>query len=267
VESAVGLHIIRVDQHEAASAQEARAQVRTYIQQQRIQAAESTLVAGVEQGAEVEVVEGAAELVRRAAENPGLRLSRRARGRALVTYKGGKLTVGEIAEFMQSRANQFRIDILNAPDDAIEQNLLMGLAQRELLVEKARQEGLEIPAARQDSLATELRVRLLDAARGLELRDIPARSGESAEEARERRVQEVLGDMIRGARDVMPLGSFSFILRDVYSGQLYPTGVEKVVARVAAERGPLPPDSIAGAGTSPTGSPPGASTPAPGGAP
>jgi hypothetical protein len=247
VESAIGLHIIRVDEVEAQSDDEVRAQVRSYIQQLRVQTADSALIADVEKNAAVHIEEGAAQLARRAAENPGLRLSRRARERALVTYAGGKVTVGEIAEFMQSRANQFRIDILNAPDETLEQNLLAVIAQRELLVAKAREEGIEVTQARQDSLAAELHERVRDVARGLELVEIRTRTGESDEDARERKVQEILGRMISGARDVVPLGSFSFVLREMYSGQVYPTGIEKVVARIAAKRGPpLRPDTAAG---------------------
>jgi len=240
VESVLGLHLLRVDDREIPTFDDTREEVRAFMLQERTQDAEATLIKSVEDGANVQVESGAATLVRSAAEDPGMRMSKRARARALVRYRGGTFTAGELLNFMQSRTPEFRFQIYGASDEAIEQNLLVGLAQRELLVLRAREMGIEIPAARRDALQQELRERLTDAARELDLAAVSGGSGESARAARKQQVEVVLRDMLSGLRDVMPLGSFSFVLRDEYSGQVFFTGVERVVERIAAVRGPDP---------------------------
>jgi hypothetical protein len=267
VESVYGLHILRVDEREVPTLNDVRPTLRTQIQQERVMAAESILIASVEQGANLEVVEGSAPLVRRVADDPGLRLSRRARGRALVTYDGGELTVADVVTFMQNRNTQFRIQIYQAQDDAIDQNLLLGLAQRKMIAERARERGHTVSEARQDSLTQQLRDRIKAAARDLGLVGLTTRDGESAEEARDRRVSEILREMLSGGREVTPLGSFSFVLRERYAAEVYPQGVARVMQRIAALR---PDSGAAPPGAPPAGAPPAGAPPAgapPAGAP
>jgi hypothetical protein len=195
------------------------------------------LIASVEEGAGIEVQEGAVELVRRAAETPGMPLSRRARNRGLVTFRGGKLTIGDVVTFMQSRTSQFRIEIFNAPDQDIEQRLLLSLAQRKLLAEEAARRGIEVTDARRDSLTQELRTRLTQVAGELGLMDLPRGDDEISRSARERHIEDLLREMLRGARDVTPLGSFSFILRETYGGQVNVATLELVVQRIQQARG------------------------------
>jgi hypothetical protein len=275
VESVYGLHILRVDERQIPTLTDVRPALRTQIQQERLMAAESILVSSVQEGANLEVVEGSADLVRRLADDPGLRLSRRARNRALVTYEGGELTVADVVTFMQSRNTQFRIQIYQAQDEDLEQNLLLGLAQRKLIAETARERGHTVSQARQDSLTQELRDRITGAARELGLTSLTVREGESPEEARDRRISEILQQMLSGGRDVTPLGSFSFVLRDRYSSEVYPQGVARVMQRIAAIRpdtgaaGAAPPAGLPPTGTPPAGAPPAGAPPAtvpPGGA-
>jgi hypothetical protein len=255
VESVYGLHILRVDDREVPTLDDVRPTLRAQIQQERVMAAESILVASVAEGAELEVVEGSPALVRRIADDPGLRLSRRARSRPVVTYDGGELIVADLVTFMQSRNTQFRIQIYQAPDDAIEQDLLVGLAQRKLMAQRARERGYEVSEARQDSLTEELRNRIVAVARNLGVNSVVPREGESRAEAHDRHVSEILREMLSGSRDVTPLGSFSFVLREHYASEVYPQGVARVMQRIAELR----PDS----GVRPPGAPP-SGGPAPG---
>jgi parvulin-like peptidyl-prolyl isomerase len=278
VESVYGLHVIRVEERETPTLDQVRPDVRVAIQQQRVQAAESVLIASVEEGAGIEVQEGAVELVRRAAETPGMQLSRRARNRALVTFRGGKLTMGDVVTFMQSRTSQFRIEIFNAPDQAIEQQLLLSLAQRKLLAEEAARRGIEITDARRDSLTQELQTRLTQVAGELGLMDLPRGDDEISRSARERHIEDLLREMLRGARDVTPLGSFSFILRETYGGQVNLATLDLVVQRIQQARGAgagaprdstpaIPPATLPPVDAPATGLPagPGAPLPPPGG--
>ena len=279
VESLYGLHVLRVEEKETPPLEEVGPQVRTAIQQQRVQAAESVLIASVEEGAELEVQEGAIELAKRAAESPGMQLSRRAANRELVTFRGGALTMEDVTTFMQSRASQFRIEIFNAPDQAIEQNLLLALAQRKLLAAAAAERGIQVTDTRRDSLTQELRSRLAQAASELGLSDLPPTDDEVARSARERHIQDLLREMLRGTRDVTPLGSFSFILREEYGGQVNLPALQLVVQMIQQSRGgatpadtaavppvTLPPVDSPAAGTAPPiGAPPPTGAPPPGG--
>jgi hypothetical protein len=240
VQSMYGLHVVKVEEKETPSLDQMRPQVQAEIRAQRVQAAESTLIASVEQGADPQVEPGAVELVRRAAETPGMQLSRRASGRALVTFRDGKLTMGDVVTFMQSRTSQFRIEIFNATDQAVEQNLLLALAQRKLLAAEAVERGLVVQQSRLDSLTQELRGRLVQAARELKLDTLPAGNDEVARNARKAHAAGLLKEMLRGRRDVTPLGSFSFILRDEYGGQVNLPAIQLVVQRIQQARGPAP---------------------------
>jgi hypothetical protein len=189
-----------------------------------------------------------------------MQLSRRASDRALVTFRGGKLTMGDVLTFMQSRASQFRIELFNATDQAVEENLLLALAQRKLLAAEAVSRGVTVTNARRDSLAQELRLRLVQASRELSLDTLPEGRSDEARAARKAHVDGLLKEMLRGRRNVTPLGSFSFILRDEYGGQVNLPAIQLVVQRIQQTRGPAqgpPPDSTA--------APP--SAPPPGGAP
>jgi hypothetical protein len=240
VQSMYGLHVVKVEEKETPPLDQVRPQVQAEIQAQRVAAAESTLIASVEEGADPQVQPGAVELARRAAETPGMHLSRRASNRALVTFRGGELTMGDVVTFMQSRTSQFRIDIFNATDQAVEQNLLLALAQRKLLAAEATERGFTVEQPRRDSLTQELRARLVQAARELSVDTLPAGNDEVARAARTAHAQGLIKEMLRGRRDVTPLGSFSFILRDEYGGQVNLPAIQLVVQRIQQARGPAP---------------------------
>jgi peptidyl-prolyl cis-trans isomerase D len=267
VQSMYGLHVVRVEEKETPSLDQMRPQVQAEIQAQRVAAAESTLIASVEEGADLQVQPGAVELARRAAETPGMQLSRRASERALVSYRGGKLTMGDVVTFMQSRTSQFRIDLFNATDQAVEQNLLLALAQRKLLAAEARERGFTVQQSRLDSLTQELRARLVQAARELSLDTLPAGNGEAARTARKAHADGLLKEMLRGRRNVTPLGSFSFILRDEYGGQVNLPAIQLVVQRIQQARGPAPAAPADSTGAPGPLAPPPAGSPLPGAPP
>jgi hypothetical protein len=273
VQSQFGLHVVRVEAKETPALDQVRPDVRAAIQARRVQVAESVLIASVEEGANMQIQPGAVDLARSAAETPGMKLSRRASARALVTYRGGELTMGDLVTFMQSRVSEFRIQLYNSTDQAIEQNLLLALAQRKLLAAEAASRGLEVQQPRRDSLSQELRARLVQAGRELALDTLPEGNSRAARDARNAHIRGLLEQMIRNQRDVTPLGSFSFILRDEYGGQVNLPAIELVVQRIQQARGSVPgaaPDSAAPAAgviAPPAGqpAPPSATGAAPGG--
>lgn len=265
VESPFGLHIIRTEEKEVPSFDEVRDDFRDQVLARRYQVAESVYIAGLQNEASVEVPDGAADLVRQMARDPATTLSRRAANRAVVTYEGGEVTLGEVKDFLATRQGQYRQQVIQATDEVIVDQVLPGLAQRELLVQRARQEGYGADEAVADSLTTLLRRQLLEAGRAVGLADIETQGSETQAQAIDRVVEEALRAMISGQRDVVTLGPVSLVLRESADVLLARPTFDLVIEQVAQVRGP---EAQVPAGTGPgQRSPPGAGGAGSGGAP
>ena len=263
-----GYHIIRVEEKQTPGYDELGGQFRQQLQAARQMRAESLFVAGLEEKAKVEVVEGAAALVREIAKNPLARMGGRALRRPLVKYEGGALTVEELRQFLQTREPAFRQQVDQATDQQIVDNLLKALAQRELLVAEAKAKGIQPNLQRQDSMLTMVRTSFLDAARQLGLVAIQPQQGETEKQAIDRTVTGLLQSILKGQRDVIPLGGVAFTLRQQYPAEVFQPAVEKVVQGIQTVRGPsgaaqpgMPPmpmptpDSTGGGAAVPPGAP------------
>jgi hypothetical protein len=233
-----GFHILRVDEKETPHSEELGPQLRAQIQEEVTISAESLFVAGIEARANVQVVDGSANLVREVARNPLAKLGWRASRRALVRYEGDALTVSELRVFMQTRQTGYRQQIEQATDEQVVDNILLALVRRELLVAEAKRTGIQSNATRQDSLKYALRDGFRDAARELGLLSVTEGQDESQEEAIDRTVTALLRSIIRGERNVIPLGSVSFTLRLQHTVEVFDPGVQQVVRRVQIARGP-----------------------------
>jgi len=216
-------------------------QFRQQMLQQRNQRAESVYVADMREAADFDFQPDVSEVVRRIVEDPDVTLSRRARNRVLVRYDGGTLTVGELQTFMQSQLPEGRARLAQAPDSILVDNVLTGLTQRELLVERAREEGFEPREAYVDSLTQAVRTQLGEAAEVLGLRSIEPEGTESAEQAIDRTVEALLRRIVSGQQDVIPLGMVATGLREQASAQVFDNAALAVVQGVARVRGPSAP--------------------------
>lgn len=240
VESPFGLHIIKVEDKEIPSFEDVRADFESQIKQQRYQQAESTYIAGVENDADMEVQDGAEALVKDLAQDPGQQLGSRAAKRALVTYGGGKYTLGDLQAFLRTRQPQFIQGLQTAPDDVIRDNFLRALTQRKLLVQVARAAGLGPSEARRDSLAGEYRTRFREAARSAGLFPIEVKGTETRAQAVERVVQENLQGIVAGTRQILPTTGISVVLRSEYDARTFDAGVDAAVQAITRVRGPQP---------------------------
>ncbi len=252
VESPYGLHIIQVEEKETPSFDELGSRFRQQLVQERQLQAESTYVAGIEETAKPTVTDGAVDVVKTLAKNPTTRLSGRAGRRALVNYQGGSLTADEVKEFLQTRPPQFRSQVASASDEQIEQGILLALARRELLIQRAEAAGLDISPEDRDSVVTTARRAFKDAARQLGLLSIDASSGQSVDDAIEARVDTVLQAILRGQQDVIPLGAVSYTLRKESDVEINSAGVDRAVQQLKEVRGPAtaPPAGGQGSGAS-----------------
>jgi hypothetical protein len=237
----MGYHVIRTDEKQVPTFEDVAPQFRQQVLAQRLQQAESLYVAQLEEEAGIQVSSDVAPVARRVIEDPALPLSRRARERVLVRYDGGELTVGELRLFMQSQLPEGRARLAQAPDSILIEDVLPGVTQRELLVSQARAEGFGPPQAYVDSLVTNVREQLVQAADALSLRSIEPEGSESQEQAIDRTVEALLRSIVSGGRDVIPLGAVSTVLRERTSNQIFETAANAVVRGVAEVRGPTPP--------------------------
>ena len=245
-----GYHIIRVDEKDVPAFEELGEDFRGQMQAELIMRAESLYVTGVEARGNVEIAEGATDVVREVARNPTARLAGRAGRRALVEYQEGEVTVDEVRTFLQPREPNYRSQVVQATDQQIVDNILRQLAQRELLITEAESRGIGPSQDRQDSVQQAARNFFREAALELGLLGIQPAEGESREQAIERAVSELLRGILRAEREVIPLGGISALtLRRQYPVEVMDEAVQRVVTQVAAARGPaqnnpfeLPPD-------------------------
>lgn len=240
-----GYHIIRVDAKEMPNFDSLGAEFRRNMQVEMFVRAESLYVTGVERDAGLEIAEGAADAVREIAQNPAARLSRRASGRALVTFEGGELTVEELRTFMQIRDPTYRQQVRQASAQQIQDNILKALVRRELLVNRATALGITPTQSRIDSLVQSFRDEFRGAVRQLGLVGVePARDDETPEEALKRTVHELVSQVIRQERDVVPLGAAIFTLRQQYPAEIIEAGVQSVVQQLVQTGGAAQPDPL-----------------------
>lgn len=235
VETAFGLHIILVEERIIPPFEERREQFRMELQNQLVMEAESTYVADLMEGADMEVQGENLEGLKRVAEDPAMELSSRALDRALVEYNGGSLTLREFRSWLLTGPPTLSDQIQAATDDQLE-NLLNGLTQSELLVRAAEAEGIEVPIARQDSLAEGLLSGVKGIAQELGFFALTREEGESIEAAADRVVREILVQVVQNQREVYPLQTVAFALKEQFDARIYPAGIATTVTRIAELR-------------------------------
>lgn len=256
VESPYGLHIIRVEEKDTPEFDVIADRFRGAVIQQRLAEAESLYIAEMQQAAELTVDSTMTDVVRRIARDPSLELSRRAAGRVVVDFNGGEVTIGDLRAFMRTRNPDYRRQVANSSDEAIIDELLVAVAQRELLLQRADEAGITVDDARVDTLRSDLRNQLLGLADRIGVAGIEIRGSESQEQAVERTVNGVLGEMLRGERSVMPLDGYSAFLRADTDARVFPEAADRVIEAVLAvlgPRAPLTPPPGAGDESEPSG--------------
>jgi hypothetical protein len=240
VETTFGLHIIRLDEKIIPTLDDRKDQFRSEIQARIVMEAESTYVANLVDAAAMETVPEGLETIRQVASDPEMELTSRALARPLVRYRGGALTLGEFRDWLLTNPNNVYAQIQQAGDPQLE-NLLQSLARSELLVNEARKEGLEIPGARTDSLAEGILTGVRGIARELGFFQITPQEGESPKAAADRVVRGILVEIVEQRRDVFPLQTIAFLLREQYGARIFQPGVQRTVEIVDQIRAATPP--------------------------
>jgi hypothetical protein len=240
VQTPFGFHLIRTVEKEVPTFDDVQDDFRLQVQDDRYQQAESLFIAGLEEAASVEVVDGAAEIVRELARDTDQALGTRAGRRALVRYRGGTYTVREALEFMRTRQPQFLEGLANAPDEAIEDSFLKGLVQRKLLVTEAREAGLGPTPTQRDSVADLFRAQFLEVAETLGLHPLEVLGTETRAQAIDRVVEARLRAVVTGQAQMIPLAGIALALRTGREARVVRAGIDATVAQIARARGPQP---------------------------
>ena len=117
--SSFGLHVIKVTDRKAPTYEAARNSYRDSIVLGRLLEADSILLAGVEEEAEIEVAAEAVDVMRALAVNPRTTLSGRAASRTLVSYRGGSYSVSDALLLLNTLQADLPAQLAVAPDEAL----------------------------------------------------------------------------------------------------------------------------------------------------
>ena len=236
VQTPFGIHIIKVEDKRLPEFEPMKDQFRSQVIQARYAEQEDAYLTQLTEGKRLEVAEGAVDVARDLARKPGTQLNNRQAQRPMVTYTDGALTAGEYLTLMQQRPPQDRGSVAGASDDQLRDWLRL-LARDEILIQEAQAIGITTPQEEQDSARMELRRQLQGAAREAGLLGA---GGDNGTQVTQQRVMSLLEGIISGQRNVVQIGSASFLLREQYGAEIFERAIPVVVARVQELRPPQP---------------------------
>lgn len=239
VETSFGLHLIRVDERIIPPIDENLDQFRLQLQNRRVMEAESTFVASVIDGAEIEILADGFETARQLASDPDIELTRQALNRKLVKFRGGNITAGDYRDWVQLRAMGIRHEIRTSSDEQMD-GLMRNLARERLLVRKAIEQGIEFTQAHRDSLATAIRDGVRTVVRQMGFGGLAASDPGTIDSVANVAVMEFLNGAVVEGREVIPLGGVSIALRRQYNAKIFDSGLDRTVARITELRAQLP---------------------------
>lgn len=235
IETQFGLHLIRLEQRRIQNFDEIAGSLRNRIQMERSLSAESTFVASIREGAELQLTEDAYAVVRELAQNPATKFSAQAGRRPIFEYSDGELTVIEVQFFLQLQIPLVLQQITAATDEQLDE-LLTDLVERELLVGEAEDLDLYPGEEVLDPAIAEYREQLRSAARSLGFIQLDRAPGEATEQALSRAVFEAVADVLAGARPPINLGSLGFQLQQRTSPYVSERGVGEAMLRLGQLR-------------------------------
>lgn len=238
VETPFGYHVIKVEDRRQTPMGENRQAFRAQAQQQAQAEAVGTFVDSLKKASNLQVQTGAAEAVKEMAGDGDFNLRGRAASRALVSFRGGEFTAGEMAELMQSAQAQQLEQIKNAQDQDL-QGFLEEQALREVLLAEAARRNFRLPAAAADSINRGTREAVQQLLQGAGLnRQFP--KGKAGTGAIQEAVRNLMEQAVAGMRPIQPLGKLGYALRSAYGADVNTESFQRVVDRMKAIRAAQP---------------------------
>ena len=162
--------------------------------------------------------------------------------------------MGDFAQLFESATAEFADGVAAASDEELEA-ALRRMGQEELLLGEARARGLATTEAEADSIAAEVRSAIRNLARAIGLMPEAGEDGSAGAEGRgatsdgaagavagpgsatvAQLVEAALVGIVSGEREVGPLGSVTFLLRNQGTWRIREGRVEATVARIGEIR-------------------------------
>lgn len=239
VETPFGYHIIKVEERRQQAIGENRQAFREQLAGSERQKAVGAYVDSLKKVAAVTMEAGAPAALKEMASQENLALRGRAASRTLVTYKGGEVTAGEVAELMQSASAQDRESMKNAPDEQIKP-FLEDQGLREFLLLEARNKNFRLSNAAVDSIRNDARMAIQQVLQmaGFQGRRFPR--GKQGEGAIQEAVRTLMEQAVAGQRPIRPLGKLGYALRNAYGADVNTAAFQKVADRIKAIRASQP---------------------------
>ncbi|HEU0300540.1 MAG TPA: peptidylprolyl isomerase [Longimicrobium sp.] len=239
VETPFGYHVIKVEDRRQQALGDNREAFRQDLKNNARQKAMTTYVDSLKKVATVAVQPGAAAALKELAGQENLALRGRAASRSLVTYRGGEVTTGEIAELLQGASAGDREGMQQATEDQIKP-FLEDQGLREFLLAEARSKNFRLSNAAVDSIRTDARtaIRQVLQMSGFAGRSFPR--GKQGEGAIQEAVRQMMQEVIAGQRQPPPLGRLSYALRNAYGADVNTAAFARVVDRMNAIRAAQP---------------------------
>ena len=234
IETTYGWHII--ERMPYAAVKDAFAQ---RYSQSSIAAADSTYMAQLDSNSKFVVKDNAVALVKTAAQDPPKHWKDNA---ALVTFKGGELTVAEFLDWVGMLPPQQRVmqQIPGAPDSILKP-FIRGMAEREVLLQRADSAKIQVTAEERNSLYTEFQG-LITQIWGA-LRVDPKSLADSAKSTAEKerlaaaRVETLLDNALAGTAQPVPVPvPIKKILNTKYESSINPAGIDRALERAQKVR-------------------------------
>lgn len=235
VETPFGFHIIKVEERDQPSMDDLGPDFRERALADRQQTLIEAYVDSLVAGRDIEPVDGADEVARDLANDPSRELSRRAASRPLARYDGGAVTAEEYQQVVRRSAPRDRARLASMSKEETDQ-VLESLASNEIVIEDAERRGITVTEAQRDSMQSDIRMRLRQAASQVGLTGIHAQAGETESEAVGRRVQTLLEQIIRGESNAMTLGPAAYALRHAYGAEVFERSFDAVQTKWQEER-------------------------------
>ncbi len=237
VRSPAGFHIIQVTDRRAAGSVQTQTQAALMERDRRVRRYENTYIDSLSAAAAPRYTHGATRVMRRLANDPRIeRLSKARRTAPLVKFRGGSVTVGELADWIIVGAPNTRSTIAGA-DDAGLLNILDEMTRSKLLVKAARDLGYSLSPAEQDSVrnVAQRQIRAAATVSGLLAERL------TSDEAIRQAVDNLIIELLNGERSTKAVDRVYGALRSGQTYQFYPDRFPCVGKELAIlRRDPLP---------------------------
>jgi|GEM_PF-313576 len=231
VETPFGFHIIAVVDRRQRELGNEKEQFRRFVVQRRQQVGARKFTDSLLKASHVRVKASAPQQVREIANNPGDTLRISAAERALATFRGGKITAGELQEELSIAPPDVRQQLSTASDRRIKEIVRQQLMKRLLLAEASKR-GIRLTAQELLAIREVTHASLQNVVKLSGVGQHGTATGAAGIPVIERRVHQLLQQAIAGDRQMPALGVVGTQLRRIYGGDVNEAAIQGVIDNI-----------------------------------